>query len=62
MSAFDRIKEQRERTAGLDWEDRQYAEEEWDPPAHEPDNPKSDGYYERMADLWDNRDKTAGLP
>ena len=33
-----------------------------DESGYSPDDPKHPTYHERMADVWDNRDKTAGIP
>ena len=53
---FDRAEESRERNEGFAYEEyreRMSAPEE---DAYEPDDPKSEGYYERMVDLYDNRE------
>lgn len=50
---FDEIEEHRDRVAGLEYEEWRAARMERDDDAYEPDDPKSEHYYERMVDRWD---------
>lgn len=54
---FDEIEEHRDRVAGLDYD--AVAEglvEAWSDDAYEPDDPKSEGFHDRYADVWDMRE------
>jgi len=57
MDALERIEEHRERIAGLEYELACRDED-----AYEPEDPKHPTYADRLAGVWDERDKTERLP